>query len=262
MKYKKYEAVWFAVFIVLLAATICMPTLFGVHTVQRAVIGFVSVLAIFAVIRILDRKSWSGIVSVHYLTCDLLAFFNEIQVLVNSKFVFKNTKLKLQFLIVDALLDSGKFEQAFAVLNAIDAKRPQRRFSYLYYSAKYHIYMEDRNAAETELILLKMEAEKYKRFKKKYNDMMETYTDLQNKLMFIKNEYGNCAEYFRKIYESSFKTPYEKVFSAYYLGVVSMDKNEAERAKEYFTYTVEKGNKLFIVWKAKDYLDQLNAAVC
>lgn len=262
MKYKKYEVIWFIILLILLGAAVCLPFLFGAAILQWFFISCVSALVIFTIYLIMSIRNWNSMITGHFYTCDLYAFMDEIQELINSKYVFKRTKIKLQFLIVDALLDSGKFEQAFVVLQAIDVKKALRRFThsnyeYLCYSVKYHIYMQDKNAAETELILLGMEAEKYKNYKKKYHDLRSTYTDLQNRLMFLKKEYKDCRAYYSEIFESAGKTPYEKSFSAYYLGVMSLEKKETARAKDCFNYTVENGNTLFIVPKAGEQLELL-----
>ena len=264
MKYKKIEVIWFIILLILLAAALYMPVLFGAAVLQWIIISAVTVLALLAVYVIIRLRSWNGIMTGHLYTCDLHVFMEDIQELINAKYVFKSTKTKLQFLIVDALLDSGKFEQAFVVLQAIDTNHAPRQFSnsnyeYLTYSVKYHIYMEDKDAAESELILLGMETEKYKNYKRKYSSLRATCADLQNRLMFLKNEYKDCREYFSEIFDAPFKTPYEKSFAAYYLGVISLEKKETERAKDCFNYIVENGNTLFIVEKAGEQLELLSA---
>ena len=262
MKYKEYEVIWFGIFLALLAAAVLLPMLFGAALFPWIFFSAVSVLAVLAVFYIMNIRSWNDILSGHLYTCDLHTFVDEIQELINAKYGFKRTKIKLQFLIVDALLDSGKFEQAFMILQVIDIKETPRRFSRVHYeylcsSVKYHLYMGNKNASETELILLGMETDKYKNKKKKYAELRATYTDLQNRLMFLKNEYKECREYYTEIFEAPFKTPYEKCFAAYYLGFICLEKKETERAKDCFTYIAENGNTLFFVEKAAEQLELL-----
>lgn len=264
MIYKKYEAVWLVIVLLPLSAAVFLPALLRAEKLQWILIACVSAPALLAAYKFLELKSWNSILSLHLYSCDMQAFLAEIQELVNSRYIFKHTKAHAQFLIVDALLDSGKFEQAFTILQAIDINKKPRRFSrphydYLFYSVKYHIYMEDKNAAETELILLKMEAEKYKPNILKYRNLMSSYTELQNRLMFLKQEYKGCREYFSEIFEAPLRTPYEKSFSGYYLGVISLARKETERAKDCFTYAAENGNTLFIAERAGEQLEMMNA---
>jgi len=154
----------------------------------------------------------------------------------------------------------GNFESSFSILESIDPKILKKPFKYLYSGNLMTACLRASDLAKAKEAwdqLYCMEIPKkflpVKEFNIIYADLLFFNPSDENRKLFVEK-----AEKILSENEDKFSM-LAKVSMKHYIGIVYFELDEYEKAKDYFSYTIEHGNKLHIVELSRQYLERINA---
>ena len=194
--------------------------------------------------------------------CDPELFIKKAKQIVTSHFAFRITRDMYHFSIVVALNDLNKKQEAYDELNGINFKRLKKNnvfYELQYYGLLIYYYIESNNMNEALKLIFRLKdlVERYKKNKKTREIAESVWDGIEMHLHFEKEEYETCYDYYESKFNYSQRNNIrQKVVFAYKLGIMNLEQ-DIEKAKAYFNYVIQYGNKIYVVKEAGEHMKLL-----
>ena len=219
---------------------------------------FISYL-LFSVILFIDLKPQRDTVKILSEECDPNKFLTE-WVKYENYTSSKQHKITYSLNRCAGLIEQGNYNEALGILEGIDISKLNSVGSFIYYNnlmaTLLHLDRFDKakdawNNVYT-ISKLPKSFQATKEYNTMYADLMRFNPSDENRRLFIANAERIFSENENK------GSMHFKVTMKYAIGVAYFELGDIAKSKEYFTYAIENGNKLYTAQLSRQYLERIN----
>lgn len=204
-----------------------------------------------------DNK-YKKLLALLYHYCQPRAYLTEARNLLRLEEEKKKPKdkNKLLFFIANGLYAAGNFQEAMDIINSFDIFYHYKNAVFIanYFHRKFLISLEleRQDIAWGSLVKMK-EALMNIRKRKSLSLFTRVYMEDMHILNVVRGNYTGAEGIFKGMFDNG-QSNYERSFASFLLGGVYAQLGNEEKAKYFYEYTVEYGNKLYIAGKAAEIL--------
>lgn len=235
----------------------------GEWTVMIAILPtLIGLLIVFLILTQQHIKKVAGILENH---CDYELFCKKAKKIADSKYAFRSVRESFRLAKIEALFDGGQFKQANDEFEQLDlsyiviVQHITYFIGYNNFLIKNHLRLNQLEEAQKAFATLEEYVERYKNRKRVSPVLISFLKLVEAEIDFYKKNYEKCTGLYQSIYESTDATTKLKVHAAYKLGIILMG-NDNQKAKEYFEYAIQRGNKFYVAHEAQEQLKSLSLA--